>query len=69
MKYPMFMEICRFGFIITYRCYHLPGHGKNCADKNSDKCLRCKYARAEMKGETATRLMNVYGKAFLGDRP
>lgn len=67
MKHTMFMEICRFGCIITYRCYHLPGHGKKCADKNTDKCLRCKYSRAEMNGETATRLMNVYGAKMRGD--
>ena len=62
MIYPMLKIVCRYGFIITYKCYQLPGHGKKCKDKNTDKCLRCKFSKAEMSGETATRLMKSYGK-------
>lgn len=44
-------------YSITYRCYHLPGHGKRCPDKDTDKCLTCKYSKAEMSGRDATRLL------------
>lgn len=58
----MFIAISRNGISVSYRCYHLPGHGKNCPDKDSDKCLTCRYAKAEMSAEDATRLMRSYGR-------
>lgn len=47
------------GISVLYRCCNmLLRRGKKCADKNTDKCLRCKYAKAEMSAYDATRLMN-----------
>ena len=56
----MVMAVSSRGIGITYRCYHLPDLGKKCADKNTDKCLRCRYCRAEMSAYDATRLMSAY---------
>lgn len=53
----MFIAISRNGISVSYRCYHLPGHGKRCPDKDTDKCLTCKYSKAEMSGRDATRLL------------
>ena len=60
MKYPMLICMSKMGIGVTYTCAHLPGHGKKCPDKNTEKCYKCKYSRAEMKGEDATRLLNSY---------
>ena len=57
------MAICisRKGIKILYKCYQF-GHGRKCKNRNTDKCLICKYAKAEMSAENATRLLNSYGK-------
>lgn len=57
MKKPMCIALSRNGVRVLYRCYHLPGHGKRCPDKDTDKCLTCKYSKAEMSGRDATRLL------------
>ena len=57
MKMPMCMSISRDGVNILYRCYKLPGYGKNCPDKNTDKCYTCKFCKAEMSGEDAMKLL------------
>lgn len=61
MKKPMCIALSRNGIPVTYRCYHLPGHGKRCPDKDTDVCLTCKYSKAEMSGRDATRLMRGKG--------
>ena len=61
MKRPMCIAISRSGIGILYKCFKM-GHGRNCPDKDSDKCLTCKYAKAEMSAEDATRLMRSYGR-------
>jgi len=57
MKKPMCIALSRSGISVTYRCYHLPGHGKRCQDKDTDVCLTCKYSKAEMSGADATKLL------------
>lgn len=61
MKLPMCIVLGRHGIRVTYRCYKVPGRGKNCPDKDTDVCLKCKYSRAEMSGFDATRLLNAFG--------
>ena len=61
MKKPMSIAISRSGVSVLYKCYKM-GHGKRCPDKNTDKCLTCKYAKAEMSAFDATRLMNSFGR-------
>lgn len=51
------MSISRNGITVLYRCYKLPGHGSRCKDKDTDKCLVCRYSKAEMTGRDATRLL------------
>ena len=62
MATRMCMTIARHGIAVTYRCYKLPGRGRRCKDKDTDKCLTCKYSKAEMSGRDATRLLNSYGR-------
>lgn len=62
MKQPMCIGISRYGLSILYRCYKMPGRGKNCPDKDTNKCLKCKYAKAEMPASDATRLLESYGR-------
>lgn len=57
---PMYMSVSHNGILVSYKCYHVPGYGKRCKDKNSDKCMRCKYCKAEMSAIDATRLL--YGR-------
>lgn len=57
MSSRMYMAISRRGINVYYKCYKLPGYGKKCPDKNTDKCLRCKFAKAEMSAADATRLL------------
>lgn len=54
----MFMAISRGGISVSYKCYHLPGYGKKCPDKYTDKCMTCRYCKAEMSAADATRLLN-----------
>lgn len=53
---------------VTYTCYNLKYRlsfpKKKCPDDSSDKCMTCKYCKAEMSAYDATRLMNSYGKHF-----
>ena len=56
----MRMAIASKGIRISYRCFKLPGYGKNCPDKNTNKCMRCKYCKAEMRASDATKLLNSY---------
>ena len=62
MSGPMCMMISRYGVSVRYRCYKVPGHGRKCPDKNTDKCFKCKYSKAEMSGRDATKLFNSYSK-------
>lgn len=54
---PMIMSVSRNGISVLYRCYKLPGYGRKCPDKDTNKCLRCEYSKAEMSGEDATWLL------------
>ena len=57
---PMCISIYRDGIRVLYRCIKLPGYGRKCPDKNTNKCFRCKYCKAEMSGEDAAKLMDAY---------
>ena len=61
MSKTMAMCMSRGGMKILYKCYQF-GHGRRCADRNTDKCLTCKYAKAEMSAKDATRMANSYGR-------
>jgi len=56
----MRMSISSQGIGVFYRCFRLPDYGKKCPDKNTNKCLRCKYCKAEMRAADATKLLNSY---------
>ena len=60
----MRMAISSRGIGILYRCFKLPGYGKKCPDKNTDKCFKCKYCKAEMQAADATKLLNSYKRNF-----
>ena len=55
----MVEAVSRRGIRILYKCYRLPDYGRRCADAFK-KCHTCKYCKAEMKAEDATKLMNRY---------
>ena len=63
----MCMSISSKGIGILYRCFKLPGYGRRCPDKNTDKCLKCKYCKAEMQAADATKLLNSYQRSFPKD--
>ena len=46
---------------VLYRCFKLPGYGRKCPDRNTDKCFKCNFCKAELSAEDATRLLNAYG--------
>lgn len=48
------MSLSRNGISVLYRCCRLPW---SCDKRNTDECLSCKYAKAEMCGRDATRLL------------
>ena len=54
--------VSRHGMTVLYRCFDLPGYGRKCPDRNTDKCYRCKYCKAEMSADDATTLLNAYGR-------
>ena len=54
---PMCISICRDGVRVLYRCYKLPGYGRKCQYKDTNKCLTCRFSKAEMSGEDATKLL------------
>ena len=56
----MRMSISSRGIGILYRCFKLPGYGKKCPDKYTNKCMKCPYCKAEMKAADATRLLSSY---------
>lgn len=61
----MTISTSTLGVGITYRCHKFPGNGRKCPDKYTSKCYRCKHCRAEMSANDATRLMNVFQRAFM----
>lgn len=60
MKKPMVISVTSDGVKVLYRCYHMPDHGKRCPDRNTKKCMKCKFCKAEMSAEDATRMLNRY---------
>ena len=57
------IALTRKGISVLYKCYNLkysiiPFH-KKCPDYATDKCFTCKYGKAEMEAQDATRLLNM----------
>lgn len=48
------MVISKNGITIQYTCYK---RLSKCPDEETDKCLTCKYCKAELSAYDATRLM------------
>lgn len=64
----MSIVVSRYGIGILYKCYNLTyrySWFKKCPDEGTRKCMTCKYAKAEMSAEDATRLLNSFGQAFI----
>lgn len=67
MNRPMVIGIARYNMKIPYRCCKLPGYGKKCPDRDDGThCMKCKYCKAEMSAEDATKLINSYGRKYDG---
>lgn len=50
--------LSRNGISVLYRCFNvLLRRGRKCKDKYTDKCLTCKFAKAEMSAYDATRIL------------
>ncbi len=47
------MALSRKGITVIYKCVRL----RKCKDAYTDKCLLCKWSKAEMNGEDATKLL------------
>ena len=60
MRKPMRMALFTKGVHILYKCYKLPGYGKRCPDKNTDKCFKCKFCKVDMNAADATKLLSYY---------
>lgn len=58
----MVIGVSRYGLSLLYKCYKLPGYGKKCPDRNTDKCFTCKYCKCEMPAFDATQLLNSFGR-------
>ena len=54
------IAISSMGIDMLYKCFKLPGYGKKCPDKNTEKCYKCKYCKVEMQAADATKLLSVY---------
>lgn len=59
MKKRMIMMISRNGIRVLFRCYRLPDYGKRCMERDDgERCMKCKYCKAEMPGYDAARLLH-----------
>ena len=59
MKKRMVMTISRNGIGVLFRCCHLPDYGKRCKERDDgNRCMKCKYCKAEMSGYDAGRLLH-----------
>ena len=59
----MTIAMSRYGISVTYNCYNLKLRwGRKCPDKNTDKCFKCEYCKAEMSAKDATRLLDIFVK-------
>lgn len=38
---------------------------KKCPDEDTNKCMHCKYGKAELSAEDATRLLDSFGTQFI----
>lgn len=64
----MSIVVSRYGIGVLYKCFNLTykySMFKKCPDEDTDKCMRCKYAKAELSADDATRLLNSYGQKFV----
>lgn len=62
----MIIALSQFGISIIYTCYNLKlKRGKKCPDKNTNKCMKCKYCKAELSAVDATKLLNSYSKRIV----
>lgn len=67
----MSIVVSRYGIGVLYRCFNLTyrySWFKKCPDDGTMKCVKCKYAKAELSGEDATRLMDSFGTNFIENR-
>ena len=62
----MALVVYRYGISILYKCYNIKlWYGKCCKDNGTNKCMHCKYGKAELTAEDATRLLNGFGQGFM----
>lgn len=55
------MIIYKYGITIEYKCIYLrKPFERKCKDRETDKCLKCKYGMAEMSAKDATKLLDWY---------
>ena len=68
----MFIAMSRYGISVSYKCYCLKYtvglFRKKCPDEYTNKCMKCKYCKAELSGEDATRLLNSFGSRMMAAR-
>ena len=58
IKRPMSMSISSHGVSVLYSCYNLlNGYGKRCKEREYEKCVHCRYCKAEMSADDATKLL------------
>ena len=57
----MVIAISRAGMSIIYRCVNAKYNWfKKCPDRNTRKCFKCEYCKAEMAARDASRLLDSY---------
>ena len=59
--------VSRYGIGVLYKCFNLTYKTslfKRCPDDGTSKCMTCKYSKAELSGEDATRLLDSFGQKF-----
>lgn len=64
----MSFVISRYGIGILYKCYNLTyrySMFRKCPDEDTEKCMHCKYGKAELTADDATRLLNSFGDKFI----
>ena len=63
LPYTMTRAMSVNGVSVTYSCYNLKLRwGRKCPDRNTDKCYRCKYCKAEMPAADATKCIEALRK-------
>lgn len=64
----MAFVVYKYGITILYKCYNLKykySIFKKCPDEDTNKCMHCKYGKAELSAEDVTRLLDSFGTQFI----